>query len=395
MMPYISVIVPVFNTEKYVAICIESILKQTYKNIEVILVDDGSTDSSGIICDEYGKRDTRVKVVHTENNGLVAARKKGVSCAGGEYIGFVDSDDWILENTFEELKKLLQEDSPDVLCYGMKVKTAAYEYDRVNGIGEGRYEGKDLDHLYKSMLFDMERDIPGIHQSACTKLFKSFLLKNILKSIDNRITYGEDAAIVYNCCLHAKKIIVCNKLYYCYRIHKDSMCNKDNPKAFEKVYLFYKFMCDCLSSYDQNLNLEKQLKLYIMHLIRISINCTFGMNCSPMYQLAHDVMPINEKIILYGAGNVGMAYYEQLKRQVGCEIVHWVDKGKAGIRIQDKVISSLDVIKSAVYDKILIAVKQERNADEIKMQLINMGIEKEKIIWVEPLSNEWNWRIDI
>ncbi len=89
----ISIIVPVYNVEKYLKECIESILSQTYKNIEIILIDDGSTDNSGKICDEYLKKDSRVKVIHKENGGLSDARNTGIEIASGKYIGFVDSDD--------------------------------------------------------------------------------------------------------------------------------------------------------------------------------------------------------------------------------------------------------------------------------------------------------------
>lgn len=94
-MPKISIIVPVYNVEKYLRKCIDSILNQTFKDFELILIDDGSTDESGKICDEYNLKDNRIKVIHKENGGLSSARNAGLDIAQGEYIGFVDSDDWI------------------------------------------------------------------------------------------------------------------------------------------------------------------------------------------------------------------------------------------------------------------------------------------------------------
>ncbi len=97
----ISVIVPVYNVEKYMERCVDSILRQTYTNIEIILVDDGSTDASSRLCDEYAARDGRIKVVHKENGGLSDARDAGLAVAEGDYIGYVDSDDWIEPDMYE------------------------------------------------------------------------------------------------------------------------------------------------------------------------------------------------------------------------------------------------------------------------------------------------------
>lgn len=101
MQPLISVIVPIYKVELYLRKCINSILAQTYQNLEVILVDDGSPDQCGIICDEYAKSDSRVRVIHQENSGVASARNAGLQAAQGDYIGFVDSDDWIAPDMYD------------------------------------------------------------------------------------------------------------------------------------------------------------------------------------------------------------------------------------------------------------------------------------------------------
>lgn len=121
MKPLISVIVPVYNVEKYVKQCIDSILNQTYASLEVILVDDGSLDHSGAICDRYAIKDPRVKVIHKVNGGLSSARNAGLEIATGTYIGFVDSDDWIAPTMYEELVHLLQLHEADIAQCGFSL----------------------------------------------------------------------------------------------------------------------------------------------------------------------------------------------------------------------------------------------------------------------------------
>ncbi len=136
-MPKISIIVPVYKVEKYIHQCIDSILKQTFTDIELILVDDGSPDSCGKICDEYAVKDRRVKVIHKENGGLSDARNTGVKCAKGEYISFVDSDDWIAPNALEEALWQMLKNEVDMLKFGFiktdgrKSKTVTFKENKI------------------------------------------------------------------------------------------------------------------------------------------------------------------------------------------------------------------------------------------------------------------------
>ena len=109
----ISIIVPVYKVEAYLSECIESIINQTYRNLEIILVDDGSPDKCGEICDEYAKKDERIHVIHKKNEGVARARNDGIEYAGGDYISFIDSDDWIAENAYEVLYQGLKQYDAD------------------------------------------------------------------------------------------------------------------------------------------------------------------------------------------------------------------------------------------------------------------------------------------
>lgn len=395
MSPLISIIVPIYNTEKYLSDCLNSIISQTYQNIEIILIDDGSTDLSGEICDQYAKCDSRIRVFHDRNEGLVASRKKGVFYSRGEYIGFVDSDDSIENIMYEELVNLLQDDVTDMVCCAAIAVSKKGNSDCLNIVKEQEYMGQDLYNLFKNMMFDTQKDAPGIFQSAWSKLFKKSLIEKCIFDIDNRITYGEDAAIVYNCCLNAQKIIVSNCKYYYYRIIENSMCRRKNIDIFEKVSMFFEYMLQVFSDYPEELQLEKQLKLYILSFIRLGIQNSFRIECKNSYKISYNKLRKDRKIVLYGAGSVGKSYYNQLREQGDYEIVCWIDKKYAGKQIYEELISSIDIIKNITYDKVVIAVKNETLASNINKELVEIGIDRKKIAWIPPIENILQWQIQI
>lgn len=126
--PLISVIVPIYRVERYLSKCVESILNQTYRHLEIILVDDGSPDGSGAICDEFAEKDSRIRVIHKENGGLSDARNAGIQVAGGEYLAFVDGDDWIEPDMYEAMLGLTEKYGAKLVCAG--------RYDENDSTGE-------------------------------------------------------------------------------------------------------------------------------------------------------------------------------------------------------------------------------------------------------------------
>lgn len=185
LLPLISVIVPVYNVAEYLPECIDSIISQTYTNLEIILVDDGSTDECPRICDEYAKKDSRIRVIHKENGGLSDARNAGLDICTGEWIGFVDSDDYIDKTMYSKLYKAAAENTSDVsVCHFVDS-------------GNGKYHQKKLS---SKMVFDLKEDM--VHHvltegdgtiSACLKLYKSSVFYGL--RFPKRITY-EDMYII-------------------------------------------------------------------------------------------------------------------------------------------------------------------------------------------------------
>lgn len=220
----ISIIVPVCNVEKYLKKCVDSILNQTYRNIEVILIDDGSPDNCGKICDEYAQQDSRVKVMHIKNGGVSNARNIGIEMSVGQYIGFVDSDDVISEEMYEKLLQVALENNADIVqcnyCY-------LFEDDHTENM-ERKINNKKIDSVD-----EVKRAfINGlIYPSVATKLFKKEIVRNI--RFNTALKVAEDRLFVFECCCKSSKVVLIDDVLYYYFQRENSAIHIFDIKQFE------------------------------------------------------------------------------------------------------------------------------------------------------------------
>lgn len=219
--PLISVIIPVYNVEKYLHRCLDSVIAQTYQNLEIICVDDGSIDDSGKICDQYAVRDARIKVIHQENQGLSAARNKGLDAAEGEYIAFVDSDDYILEDMYKKmLDKLLNYNVDLCVCQWQYEFSDGRQVVKKKNIGPTIY-GRKASLEFARFLYRGNYE-NGVVVAAWNKLYRRALLDTI--RFEGRI-HEDDA---FNGRIMAKNIsvYVMEEQFYVYAQNGDSLTNK-------------------------------------------------------------------------------------------------------------------------------------------------------------------------
>ncbi len=213
-MPLISIIVPVFNVEAYVERCIESLILQSYQNIEIIIVDDGSTDNSGKICDKYRERDSRIKVIHKQNGGLADARNTGLDKAKGEYIAFVDSDDWVAADYVNEMYKVLVLNDSDIaVCKFQKVSHNRVISHRSNEIQKVYVR----EEAVKQLLYQK------ISTSVCGKLYKIDLWNGMRFPVHRLYEDVEPSYFIFNKC---KKIVCVNRILYFYYLRNNSIVNQ-------------------------------------------------------------------------------------------------------------------------------------------------------------------------
>lgn len=237
----ISIIVPVYNVELYLNTCLDSIRAQTYRNFEVILVDDGSTDSCGKICDEYSNRDDRFKVIHKKNGGLMSAWKKGLEYAKANLIMFVDSDDWVEKNTLEIFYNEYLKTKAEVICCSFFHSFKNKDIPDDHTVKPGFYNKKRIENeIFPVLINDGKPLSRGVRICRWAKLINKELLVNNLFWTDDQITIGEDLNIMFPIILETSSIDILSEQYlYHYRSNDESIMKKVSPEMFSKVELLY------------------------------------------------------------------------------------------------------------------------------------------------------------
>lgn len=223
----ISVIIPVYNVSPFLERCVTSVLDQTYRNIEIILVDDGSTDDSGLICDNYGKSDNRIKVIHQNNMGLSGARNTGINIASGRYIIFCDSDDYLKTDALEKMLKRLKRDNSDIVACGISSVTDLEEADGgkediITSSVSGRWSGAE------SVVQMMRTN--NVCSVAWNKLYKKELFEGIRFPEG---VYNEDEALIYKVLYKAKIVSYMPDALYMYYQRKSSIMHDDLVKRYD------------------------------------------------------------------------------------------------------------------------------------------------------------------
>ncbi|SFC85816.1 glycosyltransferase family 2 protein [Clostridium uliginosum] len=260
----ISIIMPIYKAETYLIKSINSILNQTLKNFELILIDDGSPDNSGKMCDEFAKKDNRIKVIRKENGGASTARNAGLDIAKGQYIAFVDSDDWIEPNMYESLFNLAENSNADIAqCNYLKA-----EDENVKIINQENEIITYFDNI--ESLHNLYNDMYVSTVVLWNKIYKKFLFDKIRFPL---IKIFEDEAIMYKLLFSSNKLIFTNKKLYYYRNTPDSIMNAKFDKKRLCVLDVFDEKVDFMSKLNNESLYAKTLKWYLWSIIDLYFGC--------------------------------------------------------------------------------------------------------------------------
>lgn len=248
--PSISIIVPVYNVEPYLDCCVQSLLNQTIKDVEIILVDDSSPDNCPQMCDEYAQRDQRIKVIHKQNGGLGFARNSGLEKATGRYVTFVDSDDYVEADTYESLITVAEKHQLDILRFGLdrfchEGVFTEQNHDRTLTIVKERDDIRQLSlQIFSDQLFPYKNSLFS-GGSVCTALFRTQILKdNRLVFHSERELVSEDFVYTYECYKYAKRIGNIPYTYYHYRLNPSSLTKKVDTNKMERITSFCEYFTE-------------------------------------------------------------------------------------------------------------------------------------------------------
>ena len=388
----ISIIVPIYNAADYLDKCISSILEQTYDSLQIILVDDGSTDQSAQLCDTYKEKDLRITVIHKPNKGLVSARKVGLRVATGEYIGYVDADDWIEPDFYKHMLSDMTYYRVDMVETEHFIDVGAKSDQIKSRLPYGRYNANEIIPI---MLCDKEFNECSLRPYLWSKLFKKSILTKHQMCVAETICCGEDIAVTYPYILDAESIYFSDYAVYHYVQRQDSMTGMQSSigqesdreliwhlkKVFGQSEKYSEIMLRQLNQYTKSMLLIRQLSFFDKDSENKILLPFGGIDC-------------NKRIAIYGAGRLGKSVYRYLKTLYKEKTILWGDKAyEMYMQMGLPVISPREIVeRQDEYDLLLIAMSSQVVSDTAKKFLVQEGLKTTKAVWLtkEFISEENN-----
>lgn len=377
--PLVGIIVPVYNGEKTLEQCIESIRNQTYKHLQIILVNDGSTDHSEEICKNMALEDKRILVISQDNGGVVRARKTGIYAATAKYISWVDADDWIEKDYIEKLMVLQWQTGADIVAPAHYKDIGQDHIFVTNGIADGVYERREL---IPRMMYTGEFFEYGIQPHLCTKLFRADILKITQAGVPDAIMTGDDAAVLYPSILQAEKVCITSISGYHYIQHPGSITKTVFANEEKRIGTLIDFLREVFQKAGVAKETERQLQAYENYVLAIKqIEC-FDRNSDREILKPFGGFKITDRIAIYGAGVLGQRIYQYLVSR-NVRPVCWLDKSYETYRESGFEVNSPDILPDIkdTFDYIVIANVTEKIAWNIYQFIVANKVPREKIRW--------------
>lgn len=387
----ISIIVTIYNNSIYLEKCVSNIRALTYPFLEIILVDDGSTDDSGRMADDYAEADERIIVLHKENGGASSARRAGLETATGDYILFVDADDWIEPLMAEKMISMLNVSAADILTAAWVLHDGNTQIVDKGYMPEGLYQkGRNKDYFACHMIYSGGIKNNGINGSLCTKIIRRNLLASVFERLPEGIVYAEDDFVAYSCLAIGNVIEVTHVPFYHYLMRHSSISHSRIDSFMSDLGRGYWFYIEMIKELPEYLIYKRQMEIFIQRSLFLGIGKYMGFENTSViswYQFDSACLRSASSLILYGAGRVGKSYYKQLIKDSKYKLVAWVDKEYAAYQQEGYPVESPEIIREKSADCIVIAVDDEKKAKDISAQIEELyGIPSKQILWRKPLN---------
>ena len=379
----ISIVVPIYNGERYLTECLDSLRAQEYQRIEIILVDDGSTDGTAEICQRYVADDQRFRYIYQENGGQNAARKTGVEHAAGDWVMFVDADDFVTADYCSSFLNVQHETGADIVL-GRIQHYQAGRYGRISPSPSGVISSKEaLEQFVQSRFF-----LFGITSGVFPVLYRKKTIQNALTYIDLRIRFSEDCGCAIYCLLHARYVAFVPRAVYFYRQVAESFCHSHVKSNVVDQKLLRFFLIRELKVSGKEKILSRTVDWLIIRDLLLG-GYEYFSDFPGLYPFGE--IASGNRVVIYGAGVFGEELHDKFPQRL--MLAGWVDRQAAYYQSLGKPVSPVEDLPEMAFDYLVIAVTNPDTAEEISRDLQEKRIPREKILkiderWIDSAYTE-------
>lgn len=371
----LSVIIPVFNCERYIEKCLLSVVSQDYRDIEIIIVDDGSTDNSIKIIKAIQENDSRIKIYTKNNAGPNSARKMAIAKSCGEYVFFLDADDYIENGAFSKMMDIAYSNKADIVtCSYKKIFNDGSVCNIQESFQEGLYSGKEI----AEKIIDVEKFYTSNGPMALwAHVIKKELIIKYLQKIDNRIYRGEDR-IIWFAYYDAPRVYMLKEAFYAYRINELSITRQHFASDYENIKLQNQYVLSILKEKNMDKMFYEMNKQFVIR--DLMLGGYKEAFCWLDFLYPYKGVLKGSKVVIYGAGIFGQELYEYITSTNEYELVAVLDKNWESIGIKgNHRVQAPNVIKQLKFDYIVVAVAFYYVSINILNELLLLGVDKNKI----------------
>ena len=384
-MELISVIVPIYNLDAYLYQCINSITNQAYKQLEIILVDDGSTDNALELCESFRKQDQRIKVIAKTNGGLVSARKAGLNASTGNYIFYVDGDDWIDADCLARYYQYANQHDVDIVIGDYKREFIGNFVKISNGIHCGRYDRERMTkEIFPRMIYSGEFFHHGIKTYSWGKLYKRKIIEQLQNAVPNEIMVGEDAALLYPAIFNSGSLYITDYAGCNYRQRANSILKSTNLDARElgRLALAFNYLSKSLDTSDHKCNFLFQLQAYFVAITIIRTGAFLGDRLLFKKFALFGEIQEGAKVCLYNSGSFGQHVFRHLIANDLLKFVAWFDNDYRESQLLGMNVSDPKEIVKYEFHYLLVASFDPQIKTEVEQLFVQSNLPITKIRYI-------------
>ena len=377
----ISVVAAVYNSRNYIRKCIESICQQTYTELEIIVVDDGSDDGTAEICDEIALEDSRIRVIHVEHKGVLNARRIGYEESSGKHVSIVDGDDYLEPDMIERLYEGIVNNNAEICMCGRIEESDSGQKNVKQGFKAGLYDRVAMEEtIFPGMISNGDFFSWGIFPSLWDKLIKRELLEEPISRYTDMFPIGNDAVVAYPAVLKANSIEIIDDCLYHYQQNNSSMVHNTsfNSSIRDGYKRLYNALSYCFSGFDFDKKLWRQWTEYILFLMIPRATDMYKGMAERDELFPFEGVKKGSKVIIYGMGLYGKRLYRFFEDTGYCQVVAAVDREYKSISCEDMLVESPECIKEKNYDAVILTLSYAVAREAVTEYLLGI-CPKEKI----------------